>query len=113
MFVVIFRAKTKDLDEEYTEVSKRMQELAVSYGCIETVSTFENGLEITLSYWHDEAAIIAWKKNSEHSIAQQIGRDRWYDSYIIEVCEVKRQYNFSAETETWASMNIPNTILNL
>lgn len=96
MFVVIFRAKTKVLDEEYAEVSKRMKELAVSYGCIEAVGVFEGGLEITLSYWHDESAIIAWKRNSEHSIAQQIGRDRWYESYSIEVCEVKRQYNFSS-----------------
>ena len=100
MFIVVFRAKTKVLDEEYSTISKRMQELAISYGCIEAVSAFEDGLEITLSYWHNEAAIVAWKNNSEHKIAQQIGRDRWYDSYSIEVCEVKRNYNFSAVTET-------------
>ena len=100
MYVVIFRAKTKVLDEEYSTMAKRMQELAYSYGCIQAVSAFENCLEITLSYWHDEAAILAWKNNSEHKIAQHIGRDRWYESYNIEICEVRRNYDFSAESDT-------------
>ena len=36
MFVVIFRAKTRRLDTEYSQVAKRMRELALAkFGCLD------------------------------------------------------------------------------
>jgi len=94
MFVVIFRAKVRSADSEYTQVAARMRELALGqFGCLEFTAVNEGSDEIALSYWPSEAHIRAWKAHSEHVLAQQLGRARWYESYTVQVAEVTRQYH--------------------
>jgi hypothetical protein len=53
MFVVIFRAKTTGLDEQYQVMADRMRELALSeFGCLSFDSYCEGDKEVALSYWH-------------------------------------------------------------
>lgn len=93
MFVVIFRAKTRDLDAEYGATASRMRDLALGqFGCIEFQAVTEGDQEIALSYWPDEASIRAWKQHADHLMAQQMGRERWYASYSVEVACVTRSY---------------------
>lgn len=93
MYVVIFRAKVRTLDDEYFRVAARMRELALTqFGCVEFQSVSEGNDEISLSYWADEASILAWKKHAEHVIAQQLGRERWYESYRVEIAAITRRY---------------------
>ena len=95
MFVVIFRAKAKQLDDEYAQVAQRMRQLALAeFGCLEFEAVTEGVNEVALSYWRDEGSILAWKRQSEHIIAQELGRERWYESYIVQICEIRRQYRF-------------------
>jgi heme-degrading monooxygenase HmoA len=93
MFVVIFRAKVRSADSEYTEVAARMRELALGqFGCLEFTAVTEGSDEIALSYWPSETHIRAWKTHSEHVVAQQLGRARWYESYTVQVAEITREY---------------------
>jgi heme-degrading monooxygenase HmoA len=93
MYVVIFRAKVRHADDEYAMVAARMRELALNqFGCIEFHAVTEGKDEIALSYWPDEESIRAWKSHSEHVLAQQLGRDRWYESYIVQVAHITREY---------------------
>jgi heme-degrading monooxygenase HmoA len=93
VYVVIFRAKVRSHDAEYAEVAARMRELALGeFGCIEFHSVTEGGDEVALSYWPDEASIRAWKAHPEHLLAQQAGRERWYESYAVQVARVTREY---------------------
>lgn len=93
MFVVIFRARVKTLDDEYSRMAARMRELALSqFGCLAFHAVTEGHDEVALSYWPSEAAIRAWKSHPEHVLAQQTGRDRWYASYSVEVAQVTRAY---------------------
>lgn len=93
MFVVIFRAKVRRTDSEYTTVAARMRELALGqFGCLEFAAVTEGQDEIALSYWPNEESIRAWKSHSEHVLAQQLGRERWYQSYIVQVAEITREY---------------------
>ena len=95
MYVVIFRAKVRTLDDEYFRVAARMRELALTqFGCVEFQSVSEGNDEISLSYWADEASILAWKKHAEHVIAQQLGRERWYESYRVEIAAITRRYQY-------------------
>jgi heme-degrading monooxygenase HmoA len=48
--------------------------------------------EISLSYWPDEERIRAWKEHPEHLMAQQYGRERWYESYSVQVVKISRDY---------------------
>jgi heme-degrading monooxygenase HmoA len=98
MFAVIFRAKPAAQNEHYTITVARMRKLAFEkYGCIDFISaTTDDDQEIAISYWENEAAIIEWRKDAEHQLAQELGRTQWYDEYHVQVVEVKREYGFSA-----------------
>ena len=94
MYVVIFRAQAKALDAEYSAMAAQMRNLALTqFGCLDFTAATEGDQEIALSYWPDEASIRAWKQHTDHLMAQQLGRERWYASYSVEVAEVKRQYS--------------------
>ena len=93
MFVVIFRAKTATLDDDYFQAAEELRKLAIEqFGCIEFVSFAEGDQEVALSYWQDEEAIKRWKVCSDHVVAQVSGRSQWYKSYTVEVGEIKRAY---------------------
>jgi heme-degrading monooxygenase HmoA len=93
MYVVIFRAKVRALDAEYSKVAARMRELALSnFGCLEFHAVTEGTNEIALSYWPDEQSIRAWKSHPEHVLAQRAGKERWYESYSVQVANIAREY---------------------
>jgi heme-degrading monooxygenase HmoA len=89
MIVVIFRARTAALDDEYFRTAARLRTLALEqFGCLEFHSLSEDGQEIALSYWPDEDSIRAWKAHPEHALAQKLGKERWYASYTVQVARV-------------------------
>lgn len=93
MFVVIFRARVRQFDAEYSAMAAQMRALALSqFGCLDFTATTEGDQEIAVSYWPDEASIRAWKQHTEHLTAQRLGRERWYASYEVDIAEVKRRY---------------------
>lgn len=93
MLVVIFKARIRAFDEEYSRTAARMRELALSrFGCLEFLAVMEGDQEIALSYWPDEASIRAWRAHPEHVMAQKAGRERWYESYTVQVAMVTREY---------------------
>jgi len=70
-----------------------MKELALGeHGCIEFISVTQGSEEIALSYWENVDQIRKWKSNSEHMLAQELGRSKWYESYTVQVVEVIREY---------------------
>ncbi len=93
MYAVIFRATIKQLDQEYSETAERMRNLALNeYGCIEFIASTEGDQELAISYWSDKDSIRAWKNNPEHQIAQQRGKELWYQDYQVEIVEVLHKY---------------------
>jgi len=92
MYAVIFKATIARLDDEYPETAERLRELAINkYGCMDFVSVTEGDQEIAISYWESEEQIREWKKDPEHRLAQAKGRNRWYSSFSVEVCEIVRK----------------------
>ena len=55
----------------------------------------ENGFGITVSYWSSLEAIKAWKANTDHQLAQELGRTKWYESFKTRICKVEREYEAS------------------
>lgn len=54
----------------------------------------EDGVGITVSYWESLEAIRCWREHPEHREAQRLGRDVWYESFDLQICEVKSQRRF-------------------
>ncbi|RPI65075.1 MAG: antibiotic biosynthesis monooxygenase [Ignavibacteriae bacterium] len=76
-------------------MASRLRDLALGLcNCREFVAATSAGQEISLSYWDSEEDIRAWKAQSDHVIAQQLGRKDWYTSYEVQVAEIKRSYSF-------------------
>lgn len=97
MIAVIFRAKKRNPDAAYNRMVSRLRELAFDrYGCLEFVTAEQGDLEIAISYWANEEAVGRWKQDAEHVLAQELGRGKWYESYIVQVSEIKRQYRFDS-----------------
>jgi len=96
MFAVIFKATTGNQDGHYAETVKIMRELAFEkYGCLDFIAVTEGDQEIAISYWQSEQDIQRWHHDSQHAVAQQLGREKWYLSYSVEIAEIKRQYSFN------------------
>jgi len=93
MYVVTFRAKVRNLGAEYLETAQRMRDIAISqFGRIEFHSATEGRDEVALSYWPDEESIRAWKAHPDHILAQKSGRERWYESYSVQIAQIGREY---------------------
>lgn len=94
MYAVIFKAEIKELDAEYFETAKNMKYIAMKkYGCSNFISVTENNYEISISYWENQDQIKKWKEDKEHLESQQLGKDKWYKSYSVQIVEVLREYN--------------------
>jgi heme-degrading monooxygenase HmoA len=92
MYAVIFKATVAEFDDEYLRTAQRLKTLAFEkYGCKDFVSVTEGNEEIAISYWETEQQIRDWKNDPEHRLAQRMGRDTWYRSFSVEICEVIRK----------------------
>ena len=92
MYAVIFKASVAVLDDEYLQMAQRLKALAFEkYGCLDFISVTEGSEEIAISYWETQQQIRDWKNDPEHKLAQGKGRDKWYRSFSIDICEVIRK----------------------
>ncbi|WP_461051907.1 antibiotic biosynthesis monooxygenase family protein [Spirosoma arcticum] len=101
-YAVIFTSVRTDVVEGYGDTATRMVELAHGQpGFLGVESARESSerrtVGITVSYWESIEAIRNWKQHAEHLIAQQTGRDRWYEAYKTRICKVERDYGFERE----------------
>ncbi len=91
-YAVIFTSIRNEVDYGYQEMSEKMEELVRQQPGYLGHESARQSVGITVSYWESLEAIRNWRKNSEHMIAQQRGRDTWYQSYKIRICKVERDY---------------------
>ncbi|MCF5022612.1 antibiotic biosynthesis monooxygenase family protein [Pseudomonas lurida] len=94
-YAVIFSSLRTEGDLGYSQAATRMLELAREQpGFLGVESAREDGLGITVSYWENEAAILAWKQQAEHRAVREQGRATWYSAFQTRVCKVERAYAF-------------------
>lgn len=94
-YAVIFSSRrTADDDDGYGLMAQRMVDLAAQQqGFLGAESTRgEDGFGITVSYWSTAESIARWKQDAEHLVAQQLGKDAWYEHYELRVARVERAY---------------------
>lgn len=102
MVVVVFRITHRpDLPEsEYEETGTRMVELVSSMpGFLGMDYAETDGGELLIARFESHDALAAWRNHPEHQAAQARGRERFFASYRIDVCEAVRSYEFEAELE--------------
>lgn len=94
-YAVIFSSQRNGEDDPgYGQAAQRMVELAAQQPGFLGVESArgDDGYGITVSYWADEAAIAAWKRQAEHAATRAHGREHWYDHFELRVAKVERAY---------------------
>lgn len=94
---VIFVAQVTGADPVgYGEAAAAMEALAArqpGYRGIDSARGAD-GLGITVSYWADEAAAVAWRGHEEHAATRERGRGVWYLHYSLHVAAITRSYDW-------------------
>lgn len=94
-YAVIFTSRRNEWDPQgYDEASCRMLELAARQPGFLGVDSARDaqGFGITVSYWRDEDAIAAWKRQADHAAIRARGRGLWYEHFEVRVARVERAY---------------------
>jgi len=95
---VIFTSVRTDVDDDYADTADEMVRLAAQQPGYLGHESAREGVGITVSYWHDERAALAWKAIVEHVGAQRRGRRDWYRDYTVRIATVHRAYTMSTST---------------
>ena len=90
--VIFTSVRTEDDADGYAATAARMEELAAEQPGFLGIESARSGLGITVSYWASAEHARAWKRVTEHLLAQQAGRERWYRGYRVRVATVEREY---------------------
>ena len=93
-YAVIFTSIRTDIDESYGLTADAMVALAEKQPGFLGVESARNDVGITVSYWVDLDSIKQWKSNSEHLLAQKLGREKWYKTFKTRIAKVERDYEF-------------------
>ncbi len=92
-YAVIFTNLQSDDITGYSEMAKRMAELAQQQPGYLGVESARDSLGITVSYWRDLESIRQWKNHAEHLQAQALGKTRWYSNYTTRIALVEKEYS--------------------
>lgn len=96
-YAVIFTSLRTEGDDGYEAMAELMVKLASEQPGYLGIESARSGLGITVSYWDSPDAILAWKQNLEHTVAQERGKADWYANYCVRICKVERAYGQEAE----------------
>lgn len=94
VYAVIFTSLRTSADEGYADMSDFMVELAARQPGFLSVESARSEIGITVSYWESLEAIRQWKMVTDHQLAQEKGREKWYQWYRVRVCKVEKAYGF-------------------
>jgi heme-degrading monooxygenase HmoA len=98
MIVTVFRARLRP------EHAGEFNTLALDIGAqaeampgfvSRKVFTAEDGERVTIVEFASREAHDAWAQHAPHRAAQQLGRERFYSEYKIQVCELVRERSFN------------------
>jgi heme-degrading monooxygenase HmoA len=93
-YAVIFTNLRTSIEDDYEKTAIAMVKLAEQHEGFLGYESVRNGMGITISYWKDLASIQRWKSHSEHLIAQNLGKEKWYSAFKIRIALVERDYKF-------------------
>lgn len=100
MVITVIRTQLRaDADvAHYEQVGARMDALVRAMPGFVSAKDFSaaDGDGVLLVTFASAAELAAWRNLPEHLEAQRLGREQFYASYSVQVCEVVRAYSFPA-----------------
>jgi heme-degrading monooxygenase HmoA len=99
MIITIARNRLRpEHQAEYYALAARMLELCKAMPGFVRRTAFEtpDGERIGITEFASEETHRAWQQHPEHQLAIQLGRERFYSEFQIQVCSVVKDYDFQA-----------------
>jgi heme-degrading monooxygenase HmoA len=100
MVIVVIRTQLRDDADRaaYGEAGARMDALVRTLPGFVSATDYASadGDHISLVTFHSAEALLAWRNHPEHVEVQRLGKEQFYASYTVQVCEVVRSYGFPA-----------------
>ena len=97
MVVTIFRSRLRaDAEPLYGEWAARIDALAHAMPGFVSIKRFDaaDGERVSLVEFADQASHDAWRDHPEHRAAQRLGRERFYEAFRVQVCQLERESRF-------------------
>ncbi|MFC3077778.1 antibiotic biosynthesis monooxygenase family protein [Phenylobacterium terrae] len=105
MIAVIFEVEPAGSEgrERYLQLAGELGPLLQNIEGFISVERFQSltnpGKILSLSFFRDEAAVLAWRSLPQHRLAQTAGRGGVFDDYRLRIAEVARDYGLNARDE--------------
>lgn len=104
MVVVIFESWPKPGKiDTYLNMAAALMPLVEGFDGFISIERFqsvtEEGKMVALSFWRDEAAVVAWRNVVEHRRIQDGSRKNVFDDYRLRVANVTRDYGMRARDQ--------------
>ena len=100
MVIVIFRTRLRAGADQAAlgQLTREMRTLVQTIPGFLSVKDFlaSDGEGVSVAEFQTLAAAKAWREHPEHRRAQERGRQEFFSSYHVQVCEVGREYSFPA-----------------
>lgn len=99
LVILFFSRLTDQAGEDYSEMDEELSELVKDAPGYQGAKSFkaEDGERLTVVWWQDEETLRQWRELPRHRVAQQTGRDRWYEQYRMEIAHIRRRTAFKRE----------------
>ncbi|MAE96467.1 MAG: antibiotic biosynthesis monooxygenase [Deltaproteobacteria bacterium] len=100
MIIGIFRSRLRETGtEDYPAVAERMVELVARVPGFRGIKSFaaEDGERVSIFEFESLAALDSWKRDAEHLVAQRRGREEFYESYELQICQPLRTSHFQRD----------------
>ncbi|MBA4013182.1 MAG: antibiotic biosynthesis monooxygenase [Phenylobacterium sp.] len=104
MIAVIFEGlPAQGRQGDYLDQAAALRPLLDGLDGFISIERFESlstpGKVLALSFWRDEAAVVAWRENARHRAGQAAGRGGVFADYRVRVAEVVRDYGLEARDQ--------------
>ena len=99
MVVVISRSRLKaGVEAQIEALGARLYELVTRMPGFLSYREYQSrdGEALAVVEFESAAALEAWREHAEHRAAQALGRERFFSSYRIQVCNLERDYGWPA-----------------
>jgi heme-degrading monooxygenase HmoA len=95
MVVVTFRNRfNPGIDqEEYGQRVGKLFEIVSAMPGFRGIRSYaaEDGEQLSLIEFDSLESLAAWRDQAEHRVAQELGKQRYYSEYHLQICELVRE----------------------
>lgn len=100
MIAVIFEVWPAEGQQgAYLDIAAELRPLLDSIDGFLSIERFESlsepGKVLSLSFWRDEDAVLAWRSMEQHRDAQRAGRGHIFRDYHLRIASVVRDYGMT------------------